>query len=373
MRFVFWIAAAGIAYTYLGYPLWLWIRHRWFPRPTQLAPYTPSISIVLVVRDEAAVLSQKLNNLLELDYPAGLSEIIVVSDGSRDATNDILSDFAKRPGVRIILNPLSRGKAAGLNDAIKMASGEIVVFTDARQKFETAAVRSLMENFADRDVGCASGELMLGDPTSGESTRGMGLYWKIEKTIRELESCTGSVIGATGAIYAVRRNLLLPISPETILDDVLIPMNVIRQGGRVIFDSRARAWDVPDLGGKKEFSRKVRTLSGNYQLLQISPWLLSAANPERFSFVSHKLLRLVVPFALCAILCTSFFLTEPVYRAALIIQVVFYAFSIWGLIGPKHGPLARLCNAASTLVVLNMAAVVAFVNFITRRKVAWAR
>ena len=372
MKFLFWAAAASILYTYLGYPLWLWIRSRWCPRQIESAPFTPFISIVLVARNEAAILKQKLANLLELDYPVDHSEIIVVSDGSIDSTNEILSDFAKHSGVRVILNPLSRGKAAGLNDAIRMANGEIVVFTDARQKFETVAVRLLMENFADPVVGCASGELMLGDPASGESTRGMGLYWKIEKTIRELESSIGSVIGATGAIYAVRRNLLLPIPPETILDDVLIPMNVLRQGRRVVFDSRARAWDSPDLGAKKEFSRKVRTLSGNYQLLQTSPWLLSRANPRRFAFVSHKLLRLVVPFALCVTLSASMSLHEPIYRIALTTQLAFYSLGAWALVKPKRAPLSRVADAAFTFVVLNMAAAVAFANFITRRKVAWA-
>ena len=133
--------------------------------------------------------------------------------------------------------------------------------------------RLLVENFADPAVGCASGELMLGDPNSGEAVKGMGLYWRIEKKIREWESASGSVVGATGALYAVRRSLLVAVPPETILDDVYIPMQVARQGARVIFDPRARAWDLPDLGTGREFARKVRTLSGNYQLLQLLPWL----------------------------------------------------------------------------------------------------
>src|SRR5207247_9241227 len=143
-----------------------------------------------------------------------------------------------------------------------------------------------VEDFAVPAVGCVSGELMLGEPDSGESAQGMGLYWRIEKQIREMESASGSVIGATGAIYAVRRSLLAPIPPETILDDVYIPMNVVRQGSRVIFDPRARAWDLPHLGTGREFARKVRTLSGNYQLLQLAPWMLTSANPVRFEFVS---------------------------------------------------------------------------------------
>ncbi len=373
MQLVFWGAVGLIGYTYLGYPAWLWVRRHWHPRPVHSGPFVPSISIVLVVRNEAAGLEAKLRNLMELDYPADRAEILVVSDGSTDGTNRILSEFVDLSRVRVKLNPQARGKAAGLNDAIAMAAGEIVIFTDARQKIARDAVRLLLENFADPEVGCASGELLLGDPDSEEAARGIGLYWKIEKMIRKMESHSGSVVGATGALYAVRRNLLAPIPPETILDDVLIPMHVVRQGARVVFDPRARVWDLPDLGREREFARKVRTLSGNYQLLQLDPWLSSGANPIRFAFVSHKLLRLLVPFALCAALVASCFLPGPIYRIALAVQVAFYGLSVWAFVRPKHGPLAKIADAAFTFVLLNAAALVAFGNFVVGRKAAWIR
>ena len=211
--------------------------------------------------------------------------------------------------------------------------GEIVVFTDVRQTLEPGSLRVLVEDFADPQVGCVSGELMLGDPDAGEKNRGMGLYWRIEKTIRELESASGSVVGATGAFYGVRRALLEPIPPETLLDDVYIPMQVVHAGKRVVFEPKARAWDLADQGTEREFARKVRTLSGNYQLLQLQPWLLSGENPIRFEFVSHKILRLVVPFALVAALVACAFLPQPVYRAALVLQIAFYALSLAGLAG----------------------------------------
>ena len=233
----------------------------------------------------------------------------------------------------------------------------------------------LIENFADSDVGAASGELMLGDPASGETGKGRGLYWRIEKKIRELESASGSVVGATGAIYCARRRLLdaSPLPEGTILDDVLLPMQIVRKGSRVIFDSRARAWDSPDLGEGREFSRKVRTLSGNYQLLQLAPWLLSHENPIRFEFVSHKLSRLAVPFALLALLIASLLLPQPLYRTALGAQLAFYALSLAALAGVKIGPLSRIADPARTFVVLNSAAMVAFINFVTGRKAVWVR
>lgn len=373
MKALFWGAAGIIFYTYFGYAAWLWVRSRLRPRPVRIGPYTPSISVALVVRNEAEVLEAKLRNLLALNYPRDRMQIVVTSDGSTDRTNEILNQYAQDPSLRVICHATSRGKAAGLNEAIEAASGDIVVFTDARQKIEPGAVRLLLENFADPEVGCVSGALMLGDPVSGEASSGLGLYWRIEKLIREWEAASGSVVGATGALYAVRRHLLGPVPPETILDDVYVPMQVARQGWRVAFDPRARAWDLPDQGGGREFARKVRTLSGNYQLLQLAPWLLSGGNPIRFEFVSHKVLRLAVPFALAAVLVASVFLPGSPYRIALLLQIGFYGLSLLATLQLKHGLLARTANVALTFVVLNTAAAVAFANFIIGRKAEWGR
>jgi poly-beta-1,6-N-acetyl-D-glucosamine synthase len=369
---IFWGSAAVIAYTYFGYPAWLWLRGRWPRKDVMRGPCLPFVSIVVVVRNEEQVLQRKLENLLTLDYPAELMQLVVVSDGSRDRTEAILHGYASNPRVSVVLNQLSRGKASGLNDAFEIVQGDIVMFTDARQEVEPGALHLLLENLADPQVGCVSGELMLGDPKTGESSEGLGIYWRVEKRIRELESASGSVIGATGALYAVRRNLLVPLPPATILDDVYLPMQVARQGFRVVFDSRARAWDS-NLGAEREFARKVRTLTGNYQLLQLAPWLLTSANPIRFEFVSHKLLRLIVPFALAGILVVSVILRAPVYRVALVLQVAFYGLSFLAMAQVKKGPLARMADAVFTFVMLNTAAVVAFANFVSGRKAAWIR
>jgi biofilm PGA synthesis N-glycosyltransferase PgaC len=373
MRWVFWISVCLITYTYAGYPFWLWLRSYWAPRPVLRGHEDFSVTAVLVVRNEEAVLALKLENLLALDYPPHRFDIVVVSDGSTDGTPAIIAEFAKRSQVHALIKPEAQGKAAGLNDAMQLVTGELVLFTDARQQIERGALRRLAENFADAEVGAASGELMLGDPASGEASMGTGAYWRIEKRVRDLESASGSVVGATGAIYCIRRSLFHALPAATILDDVLIPMQIVSRGARVILDSRARAWDSPDLGQKREFLRKVRTLSGNYQLLQLAPWLLSAKNPIRFEFVSHKMLRLAVPFALLALLAASFFLPQPFYRAALAAQIAFYALSLAAVAKLKIGPLSRVADAARTFLVLNSAAMVAFVNFVTGRKVTWVR
>lgn len=373
MKWVFWIGTAVVLYTYAGYPAWLWLRARLFSAPWLRAEYTPLVSVVMVVRNEEKVLREKLGNLFSLNYPAEMLELVVVSDGSTDGTENILREFSGDPRLRWMGKLLSCGKAAGLNDAMDAAAGEIVVFTDARQQIEKDALGFLLENFADPNVGCVSGELMLGNPSSGERAQGMGLYWRVEKKIREWESACGSVMGATGAFYAARRELLGTLPQDLILDDVYIPLHVLRQGRRVLFDSRARAWDVPDLGGKREFARKVRTLGGNYQLLQLDPWLLSGDNPARFQFISHKLMRLLSPFGLAMVLIASFFLAQPFYRVALIAQLLLYAMSLMAVSSLALGPLTRVADAALTFVILNLAALVAFANFVTGKKVVWSR
>jgi poly-beta-1,6-N-acetyl-D-glucosamine synthase len=371
MTWVFWIAVGVIGYAYAGYPLWLWLRAHLRPWPVRRATGEPMVSILMVVRNEEAVLRDKLRNLLELDYPAECCQIVVVSDGSTDGTEAILREHLHDPRVHVMLNQLACGKACGLNDGMKLATGDVIVFTDARQKIERDAMRLMMESFADTEVGAVSGELMLGSRETGETGSGTGLYWRIEKRVRELESASGSVVGATGALYAVRRELVPEVPLDTILDDVFIPMNVVRQGFRVVFDPRAKAWDSPDLGTEREFRRKVRTLTGNYQLLQLAPWLLSGRNAIRFEFISHKLLRLVVPFALLALLLASWLLPGPSYRAALWTQVGFYGLSMLGWTGWKLGPISRLADPAFTFVSLNTAALAAFANFVTGHKTVW--
>lgn len=374
MKWLFWSSIAILAYTYFGYAAWLWLRSRYRRLPVRSAPHTPFVSVVLVVRNEAGVLEAKLQNLLGLTYPRELIEIIVISDGSTDGTDAILRRYsAAEPRIRILMHSDARGKAAGLNDAASIAKGEVVLFTDARQMIEPDAVRTLVEAFADPAVGCASGELMLGDPSLGEAALGVGLYWRIEKLVRELESASGSVVGATGAIYAARRELLVPVPAGTLLDDVWIPMQIARRGYRVIFVPSARAWDVADQGTQREFARKVRTLSGNYQLVQIAPWLLTSANPLRFEFVSHKLMRLVAPFALTAAFISSALLSPVFYRTIWVLQAIFYLLSLIAMTKLLRGRLARVADAACTFVVLNSAAVVAFVKFVTGRRVAWVR
>jgi poly-beta-1,6-N-acetyl-D-glucosamine synthase len=372
MTWVFWISCVLVGYAYFGYPLWLYFRARWWSRPVQKASIAPSVSIVIAVHNEAAVLPKKLENLALTDYPADRLEIIVVSDGSTDDTNGILA-AEMRKSLRAVICPSHRGKAFALNQGIQVARGEIIVFTDSRQWIEPRAIRNLVGNFADSTVGGVTGELMLGNAGEDAVLAGVGLYWQVEKAIRKLESAAGSVLGATGALYAVRRRLLVPLPEGTILDDVYLPLQVVRQGFRVVFEPLARAWDSLEQSPKREFRRKVRTLTGNYQLVQLAPWLLTSANPVRFEFVSHKLLRLLIPFALLTALIASLWLTGAFYRLALTLQLGLYSLGVLASLRRKIGFFEKPARLAFSFLLLNMAAVMALINFLKRRKEVWVR
>ncbi len=368
MKLLFWLCFALIAYAYFGYAVWLWLSVRLRRRPVLKRFITPSVSIVIAARNEEASLPAKLENLRHLDYPQERLQIIIASDGSTDRTADILRDQANRI-VPVILNE-SNGKAHALNEAVKLASGDILVFLDARQAVDANAVSELAACFADPEVGAASGELLLEAEPGLASGSGLGIYWKIEKAVRKLESASGSVVGVTGAIYAIRRELYTEIPTGTILDDVFVPMNVARRGKRVVFQSSAIVRDRVFSEARREFSRKVRTLTGNYQLLQLSPWLLSFSNPLLFRFISHKLLRLLVPLLLVIVLLASLLARGTVYHVAFWAQIIFYALACCGTLRPstlKFKPVA----IASTFVMLNAAAALAFYNFIAGQDKVW--
>ena len=369
MKLVFWFSIFITFYAYLVYPIWLFLRARLYPRPVHGKPIFPKVSIVIAVRNEGKRLEEKLHNLQQLDYPRESVETLVVSDGSTDQTNDILSNLSDSR-VRSIILPAHGGKAEALNRAIEAVNGDIVVFMDARQRVATDSIKTLVESFADPAVGCVSGALMLRD---GEETspRGVGSYWKMEKAIRYWESTGGSTVGTTGALYAVRRNFIPHLPTGLILDDVFIPMEVARLGARVIFEQRALAWDDLPPNPKLEFRRKVRTLFGNYQLLRLSPWFLTDRNPLRFEFVSHKLCRLAVPFALIGVILSSVFLSGFFYRLPLAAAIGVATLGALAFVRVPLGIVSRLTHLALAFVLLNTAAIVAFFYFAAGKKQVW--
>jgi len=359
VKVLFWSAVALSFYSFLGYPLLMWLVSHLRGKAVNKRSFRPTISVVMAVRNGGASLTAKLKNLRELSYPKELMEYVVASDGSIDETERIITSAE---GVKAVVCP-AVGKGEALNRAVAAARGEIVVLTDVRQEIEPEAISELAANFADQSVGCVSGELMF---RSAQEGGGVSAYWRFEKAIRKWESASGSVMGATGALYAVRRRLIPQVPPGTILDDVYIPLEVIRQNGRVVFEPKARAWDEVAHAPRKEFDRKVRTLAGNFQLLERCPAVL-VDRRICFRFVSHKLMRLMVPWLLLLAWTTSWILSSsPLYFWLASMQTIVYAAAGAAMLIPDLRRM-RPINVALTFSLMNTAALLALVRYLQHR------
>ena len=338
---LFWASLAFVVYVYAGYPLLLALWKRSSSRPVRKSPWEPSVSLVIAAHNERDTIEHKIRNCLELDYPRARLQIVIALDAPTDGTEEVVWRHAGRVVDTVYYSP-HRGKAGALNRAMEVAEGEIVVFADARQRLDTAALRHLVANLHDPAVGAVSGELVLLDEHGREAGDGVGLYWRYEKWLRTCESEVHSTLGATGALYAIRRDLYRPAPDDTVLDDVAIPMQIVLSGKRAVFEPAARVYDVVASSPEAEYGRKVRTLMGNYQLLARMPALLAPwCNPVFAQFVSHKVARLLVPWALAALLISNLFLPRGIYLLALAGQIIFYGLAAAGCLLSKNGAANR--------------------------------
>jgi biofilm PGA synthesis N-glycosyltransferase PgaC len=355
---LFWFCLACLFYTYVGYPLLLaaWAKLR--GRPVRKGAFDSSFTIVLAARNEEKNIGRRLTELRHLiGHRAG--DIIVCADGCTDRTAEIASEIAERPGppVQVLSWVENRGKAAALSAAAAVAVGEVLIFADARQTWAADTIANLLANFADADVGAVSGDLQL--ETAPGVLAGVGLYWRFEKWLRMKESLVHAQVGVTGAVCAVRRGLFTPIPPGTLLDDVYWPLRVAMSGKRVVHDNSARAHDRLPETSQAEFWRKVRTLAGNYQLARLVPAsLLPWRNPVWMAWVSHKLMRLVSPWALIGLIVTPIVSGNPALLMFLSFEALCYVMALAGL--TKVLGQSRLLGAAASFLILNAAAWVAF-------------
>jgi poly-beta-1,6-N-acetyl-D-glucosamine synthase len=372
LTIAFWVCFVAAGYTVVGYAVLLGLTGTFWPRPRRIEPVATSVSIVLAVHNEEQYLGRRLEELTRQLADSGMpGEIIVVSDGSTDDSVAVARQFADR-GVHVIALEQNRGKAAALSCALAEAQHDIVVFADARQRWANDALVRLIENFADPRVGAVSGNLEL-EAAPGVMT-GVSLYWRFEKWLRRTESRIDSQVGVTGAISAARRELLPSAIPTgTLLDDVYWPLCVAMHGYRVVHDERARAFDRLPERSRDEFRRKVRTSAGNFQLMTLLPEsLLPWRNRVWLAWLSHKLLRLALPWALLTMLVTSFLLPSP-YFSLFVAQATGYALALLGLV-PVVARNVRPLGAGASFLVLNTAAWLSFWVFISgRADKSWRR
>ncbi len=379
MEIVFWIFMGLIVYCYFGYPLLLMCVAKFFEQPVAKQYIEPTISVVISLFNEEDVIEKKIRNLISLNYPREKVEILIGSDGSNDRTVSIVQQWTKE-NIQVFDFKERRGKMMTINDLVAKARNEIIVFTDARQVFEKNVLRELTANLADAKVGCVSGELIFSDKDN-PTAKGINLYWNYEKFLRFQESKIHSMLGATGAIYAIRRELYTPVPREVVLDDMFIPLKIIQQGFRAVIDGAAKAYDEVASSPKEEHRRKARTLYGNYQIFGLFKGLFNPfKSPVALQFFSHKFLRVMVPFMMILVLAlNSFMLDQNLYKNVFILQIIFYIMASVGALArySSHamlGPIKKACYVPYVFCLLNFSALSGFFRFIfAKQDITWQK
>lgn len=364
---IFWLSIILLVYTFVGYPCLISLLAKIFPARKKylLSPSPLHVSVVLVAYNEERRIQSRIENLLNTNYPLELLEIVIVSDGSTDKTNETITSL-NNPKIKLIQVTERSGKSSGVNLGVQNASGDIIVFCDARQRFTPETIPALVSHFSDPEVGAVSGSLEI-DPATTSVGAGVDIYWRIEKMIRYSESVFDSCIGCTGAVYAIRKELFEPLPEDTILDDVVIPMKIAIKGYRVIFDPNALAYDPQPLEPEKEKIRKERTLAGNFQMLFRYPqWIFPWKNRLFFQLISHKYLRLLGPIFLFAMFFSNLFLiSKKFYMVIMILQILFYYLVFLGFVFRESK--IKLFSIPAGFVFLNWQVVSGFIYYIKNR------
>jgi cellulose synthase/poly-beta-1,6-N-acetylglucosamine synthase-like glycosyltransferase len=366
---LFWSAVGTLGYTYVAFPVAVFVRGLVGRRPHQTGDGTPRVTVVVAAHNEAGVIGSKLDNLLAVDYPSDRFEVIVASDGSDDGTNEVVAGFAER-GVRLLALPRV-GKASALNEAVAVASGEIVVFSDANTLYATDAITALVRPFADPEVGGVAGDQRyVRNSVMAVSATGEEHYWNFDRLLKISESRAGHVISATGAIYAVRRELIDHV-PDGVTDDFFISTGVIAHGKRLIFAPHAVAYEPVAATSKVELSRKVRVITRGLRAVAVRRVLL---DPRQHGFYaiqlfSHKVLRRLMAFPLIGVAVSSLLLWRRgrLYRAATVAQAAFYAaagLGLWRKTTSSRDGVSRILALPAYFVLVNVACLRAVWNLL---------
>lgn len=365
---LFWFSFAGCVWVYAGYPALVWALARLRPRPVRRAQFEPRITVVIAAHNEQEVIERKVKETLANGYPRERLEIVVASDGSTDHTNAIMKRL-EAPGVRFLALP-RRGKVAALNDAVAVAAGDIIVFTDADVELKPGALSRLIDNFADPAVGGVTGRKMLaGTPGDGAIGRGEGLYVRFDEWLKLMESRIGSTVAAHGALHAIRRRLFVRLDDPSAVDDMTISMRVVLRGKRLVHEPAAVAIVEPPVTPGAEFARKVRVANQSLHALLGLGRKLWFSGFYSITLVSHKLLRYCVPVWLLLMLGASSVLADEGHRLWQLLylaQVGFYAAALVPLLPGFPARVAALRPLAIPhyFCVANAAALVAWISLL---------
>lgn len=369
---VLWSSAAALFYTYAGYPLLLGLVSALRPQRVQRGEFAPTVSIIITAYNEERHLKAKLENTLALDYPRDLLEIIVASDCSTDRTDEITREFNAQ-GVRLYRQSERLGKTAAQNSAVERARGEIILFSDATSLYEPDVLRAIVPNFADGKVGCVAGRLVYVDGSDSDVGRGARSYWGYETFLKRHESRAGSLIGASGCLYAVRKAAYVPLYHEA-CSDFIIATKMVEQGLRAVYEPNAVCTEQTNRQSDKELKMRVRIIAQTFTDLWRHRAML---NPLRSGFygvqlLSHKVMRYLVPFFLMGLFVASAVLApgSPAYRLLLAAQVGGYACPALAWMLNRVGIRSRLLAFPQYFMLANLASLIACYQFLRGERYA---
>jgi cellulose synthase/poly-beta-1,6-N-acetylglucosamine synthase-like glycosyltransferase len=364
---LFWGSGALLAWPYLGFPALVLLRGALRRRPFTIAEHTPSVAVVVAAHNEAQTIEAKLDNLMSLEYPSDRLQVVIASDGSTDGTDDAVR---RRSGDGFKLLSFARsGKAAVLNAAVAAISADVLVFTDANSVLRPNAVHALVRPLADPEVGVVAGDQRYTRDGDAEGTAvGERDYWSFDRALKRAQSASGSIVGATGALYAVRRELFEPI-PDGLTDDFYVSLAAVARGARLVFEPEAVAYEAAAPSAAREFRRRARVLTRGLRCVVVMRRLL---NPRRYGFfavqlLSQKLLMRVsvVPLGALAVTSATLLRRGRVYQVAAAAQAVLYGLGMLGLAAPRSRIAHRrsvalpayfcLVNAAQAVALWNLA------------------
>ena len=335
----FWVSIGLLGYTYLGYPLLLGMIALLRRSPEDAIPHLPAVSILIAAHNEEQSIEQTVRNALKLDYPRNKLEVVVISDGSTDRTDEIVEAIAD-PRVRSLRLPKQSGKTEAQNRAVQVCKGEIVVFSDATTVYDPQAIRYLVRHYRDHRVGAVSGHYEYIRPDLATSAAiGTAIFWRYENIVKRLQSKAGTMTGCSGCIYSVRRCLYTPLPPES-CSDLVEPLAIVRKGRRVVFEPRALAFETCSATVTEEFRMRVRVTAHGIDSLIANSDLLNVFRHGWVSLqlLSHKVLRWMTPvFLLNALAMSAVLMARPVFRNVFIAQALFYGVSLLLAVAPRRG------------------------------------
>jgi len=371
---LFWCLLVAVVYVYVGYPMAVFLLAKVYRRRVRTGPCEPTVSILIAAYNEEACIARTIENKLSLQYPEDKIEIIVVSDGSTDRTEEIVRRYASR-GVKLLRQVPRQGKTAAFNQVVIRATGEVLVFSDANSMYERDALRRLVENFHDPKVGYVTGKLIYATPQGATIGDGCSAYMKYENFLRLHETQLGSIVGVDGGIDAIRRSLYRTMKPDQI-PDFILPLRVVEQGSRVVYEPRAIVKEEAHTSSEGEYRMRVRVSLRSLWALKDMKLLLNVARYGVFSWqlLSHKVLRYqaFLMLMLMYVVNAALWSAGPFYRAIFVLQTVAYALGYVGYRLDRNGQPSSYLTLPYYFALINVAAGHAFFKFLTGRKqVMW--